>query len=408
MTSNQGWFESDEDYRNRVAKEADEHTIEQSSGAAASQGWFESDDSYRERIANEANELRIENSTGSKPSQGWFESDDSYSDRISREANERAIESATGSAPSQGWFESDENYDIRVRKEANEQIIKNGTGSSSKQGWFEGDHNYRSRVAHEARLLRANNGDGKRDTTASAFVTDSKSSTSTDRPGALIGVVIFIGILVSILFGLKTNNQSKITNTVTTSTPNQLGEPFYVNTKELNVRSGSGIEYSVTSKLYYGQAVVGLDTAISSNGKAWIHITTDTVNGWVNKSLLSSIAPSIQQTNPYQPLGKQIKPCVGCQIPKKFWGLWLSQNECNMYKTKTPYALESRTEIEAQHIIGYEDGCNLIKINQSNGDIFSGDFSCAGEGETWNVNRTFRLQNGMLIDGELPGLMRCN
>ena len=62
MSPKQGWFESDEDYRSRVAREADERTIEDSTGSAPLPGWFESDDSYRERIAREANEHRIEDS----------------------------------------------------------------------------------------------------------------------------------------------------------------------------------------------------------------------------------------------------------------------------------------------------------------------------------------------------------
>lgn len=119
------------------------------------QGWFESDNSYRKRIAREANERTIEDSTKLAPSRGWFESDDSYRKRIAREANERTIEDSTKSAPSQGWFESDDDYHTRIRKEANEQIVMGGTGSSPKQGWFEGDHAYRSRIADEAREVRA-------------------------------------------------------------------------------------------------------------------------------------------------------------------------------------------------------------------------------------------------------------
>ena len=155
MSSDQGWFESDEAYQRRLADEADERTIENASGSAPSQGWFESDDSYRDRVSREANEYRIEEATGDAPSQGWFESDNDYRDRIEQEANERTVEDLNGSAPSKGWFESDDDYRVRVRREANESIIENGEGESPRQGWFEGDHAYRSRVAHEARRVRA-------------------------------------------------------------------------------------------------------------------------------------------------------------------------------------------------------------------------------------------------------------
>ena len=65
MSSKQGFFESDDDYRSRVAQEANERTIENSTGSAPSQGFFESEESYRDRITHEANEHRIEDSAGS-------------------------------------------------------------------------------------------------------------------------------------------------------------------------------------------------------------------------------------------------------------------------------------------------------------------------------------------------------
>ena len=63
MSPNQGWFESDDDYRQRVAQEADERTIEDSTSSAPSQGWFESDDTYSERIHREANECTVKGLT---------------------------------------------------------------------------------------------------------------------------------------------------------------------------------------------------------------------------------------------------------------------------------------------------------------------------------------------------------
>lgn len=155
MSSEKGWFESEDEYQARISKEADERTIETSTGSSPAKGWFESDDDYRERISQEANERRIEDSTGSSPSKGWFESDGDYRDRVHREANERAVNDSTGTSPSKGWFESDEDYDTRVRKEANEAVIEADTNLAPKKGWFEDDHEYRSRIAHEARMTRA-------------------------------------------------------------------------------------------------------------------------------------------------------------------------------------------------------------------------------------------------------------
>jgi hypothetical protein len=159
MNSRQRWFEDDEEFRRRIAEEADERTIELASGSSPSPGWLESPDDYRTRIRTEANEYRIEGTTGAAPSPGWLESTADYQNRIEQEANEGSIEKLTGSAPSPGWFESEESYRIRIRQEANEIIVEKGEGTSPRQAWFESDHDYRSRIAHEARQSRAEAGE---------------------------------------------------------------------------------------------------------------------------------------------------------------------------------------------------------------------------------------------------------
>lgn len=219
MSPSQGFFESDDDYSVRVAKEADERTIKDSTGSAPSRGFFESDDSYRDRITREANENRIESSTGSAPAQGLFESDDSYRDRIEREANESTITSSTGARPSQGFFERDEAYVVRVRKEANEQVVAHGTRSSPKQGFFEGDHAYRSRIAHEARAVRAD-GPATSDSTTSpdhrGAGSDGPSSGSTSS-GSFGGIFVAIAVVIAMAFGILSNSARNGTNVATPS-----------------------------------------------------------------------------------------------------------------------------------------------------------------------------------------------
>ena len=151
MAPEQGFFESDEHYRDRTSREANERVIQDSTGSAPSQGFFEGDDHYRDRIAREASERIIQDSTGSAPRQGFFEGDDHYRDRIAREANEETIRASRGSPSRQGFFESDTAYDTRVRKEANESLVGDIAGTSPKQRWFESDYEYRRRLAHEAR-----------------------------------------------------------------------------------------------------------------------------------------------------------------------------------------------------------------------------------------------------------------
>ena len=52
----------------------------------------------------EGKERIIESMTGSAPQQGFFESDEKYRSRIAHDANERLVEKATGEAPRQGPF----------------------------------------------------------------------------------------------------------------------------------------------------------------------------------------------------------------------------------------------------------------------------------------------------------------
>jgi len=157
MSSKQGWFESDSDYRDRMRREADESRIERQSGDAPSQGWFESDEDYEKRISRESDESTIEKYTDSKPNQGWFENDNDYDNRIELEANEKTIEDATGDSPTQGWFESDSDYNHRIERESDEAIIERETGDKPSQGWFESDSDYENRISREADELDSEN-----------------------------------------------------------------------------------------------------------------------------------------------------------------------------------------------------------------------------------------------------------
>lgn len=154
-TMSKRFFESDEDYHNRISQESDERTIAESAGSAPSQGFFESDQDYRNRISQEANECIIETSAGSAPAQGFFENDQDYRNRTSQEANERTIEKSSGSTPSQGFFESDQDYRSRINQEANEGTIQQFGGSAPSKRLFESRRDYRKRIHVEAREHKA-------------------------------------------------------------------------------------------------------------------------------------------------------------------------------------------------------------------------------------------------------------
>jgi hypothetical protein len=94
-------------------------------------------------------------------------------------------------------------------------------------------------------------------------------------------------------------------------------------------------------------------------------------------------------------------------IPKQFWGVWLPPKECKEFK-KIEIRPEDIVEVKSNKVIGYEHGCDLIKIKQSSTNKFSGDFSCSGEGETWKSEVVLTLNAGKLSDGTKHGLVPCD
>ncbi|MEL7361995.1 MAG: hypothetical protein AAFN13_07975, partial [Bacteroidota bacterium] len=146
----QGWFESNESYRRRKNEEADEATIERTSGTSPSRRWFESDDAYSARIRLEADERLIEDATGSRLGKSLFESNEDYDKRASRTAGEQTIEDLTGRRPSRDLFEGEDTYRERVAREADEAVVTAATGSEPSRGLFESEEDYRKRLALEA------------------------------------------------------------------------------------------------------------------------------------------------------------------------------------------------------------------------------------------------------------------
>jgi hypothetical protein len=206
MGPKQGFFESDDDYRDRMEREANEETISRLTGSEPSQGFFESDADYADRVSKEANEHTIQENTGSSPRQSFFESDDAYVDRIEKEANESTVGRSTGGTSRQGIFESDSDYTTRVRKEANENSLTDQSGERPKQGFFEGDYEYRKRINHEANVSRASRKTrNKTNTGRSASYSYSSqavpSSASQGPSGMLLVGILAISVSAFLWFG---------------------------------------------------------------------------------------------------------------------------------------------------------------------------------------------------------------
>jgi hypothetical protein len=86
---------------------------------------------------------------------GLFETDEEFRDRIALEEIEKLYEESTGSSPQQGFLEAADDYYERIRLEANELIIQKATGYAPKRSFFESDHEYRERIDQEVRELGA-------------------------------------------------------------------------------------------------------------------------------------------------------------------------------------------------------------------------------------------------------------
>ncbi len=151
----QGFFENESDYEDRVRVEGSERVVEDATGSKPSQGIFESEADYRQRVSREADEKIVEKTSGNAPGQGLFENEQDYRDRVRREAREHTIEGAAGSRPSQGMFENEQDYLRRIEQEANEGIIEAAEGSKPSQGFFENERDYRARIRREANEARA-------------------------------------------------------------------------------------------------------------------------------------------------------------------------------------------------------------------------------------------------------------
>jgi hypothetical protein len=63
---------------------------------------------------------------------------------------------------------------------------------------------------------------------------------------------------------------------------------LYVNTIQLNLRSGPGKDYDVVGKIYQGDYGFGISRAYSNNGTFWIKLQIGNLIGWANEQLLTT------------------------------------------------------------------------------------------------------------------------
>lgn len=281
----QGFFESDEDYAQRVARQADERSVELATGEKPSQGFFESDETYAKRIRRAADESEIKLSSGERPSQGFFESDADYQQRISLEAKRSVVASQDESRASQGFFEEDRAYRQRMSRQSDEAAIERETGSKPSQGFFESDEDYRNRIWHEARELRAAREFDEPEHESSESYTysyeSSDSGSSSSSSGSSSGWGGWL-ILIVVVFGVLGALGDRPSSSASGSSSSRSA---FVNSPGLNLRSGPGREYAIVTSLLRGDPVQILGS--DSRDSRWVRVQAAGSEGWVNSDYLS-------------------------------------------------------------------------------------------------------------------------
>jgi uncharacterized protein YgiM (DUF1202 family) len=118
----------------------------------------------------------------------------------------------------------------------------------------------------------------------------SPSSRST-RP-FLIAVAIFGALALLVLLSLGTKNHSLVRSN---DGPSSLGNA-YVNTLQLNLRSGPGTDYGVIRRLSRGDYVACVEKTRNQHGELWVKVRINSYEGWVNQTLLSNDRPAPRDT----------------------------------------------------------------------------------------------------------------
>ncbi len=142
--------------------------------------------------------------------------------------------------------------------------------------------------------------------------------------GVVIGILLLIAIIV---FRSYRSNLGSSANFV---------ENAYVNTQQLNLRSGPGTEYSVVTKLSQGDSVICLERAQSRDGTTWVRIRAGSFEGWVNQKLLSNDAALKRGQEPSANLPLAPIPSINIkQTDFRNFTYPLSSEHAEMFKRKT-------------------------------------------------------------------------
>lgn len=119
---------------------------------------------------------------------------------------------------------------------------------------------------------------------------------------AIVGVLYLIFLAIGHILKTETSSeQAQIINTVPTNTPipqktYQAPETLYVNTQQMKLRSGPGVQNSEIGRVSFGDAVVVTEYTTNADGGSWVKVTTESLSGWLNKKYLST-NPDLEKLN---------------------------------------------------------------------------------------------------------------
>lgn len=155
--------------------------------------------------------------------------------------------------------------------------------------------------------LKEQNSESSSSTDESIGYGASSSYTSTsegDGSGAAVGLLVIIGIVVALWFGSKTDTDKQPANSNSLpmasplyNSPQHEPEMLYVNTQQMKLREGPGVQYGDLGRISYGDAVVATETVISADGGNWVKVKTGNLEGWLNRKFLSATQPVLDGFN---------------------------------------------------------------------------------------------------------------
>lgn len=120
----------------------------------------------------------------------------------------------------------------------------------------------------------------------------SYTSSTTDSSISLGWVLIGAMIIFAIVLGIGIWANKPVRPIPSNPTVATLSGFAYVNTQQVNLRSGPGSEYGSVDKFPRGTQLSLLQRSSAADGGSWIKVRIGDLEGWVNEKLIASTPPT--------------------------------------------------------------------------------------------------------------------